>query len=104
MSGNNNKLTKPCTRLIIEHKEQTEVLTMRKMEIKENMTPIDRKCIEQGITRTELSRRSGVPIRTLEAWGKRIRIPRDVYVLYKVAQALGCHIEDLIEPELGENE
>jgi len=69
------------------------------MTITENMIPIDRKCIEMGISRTELSRRSGVPIRTLEAWSRRINIPRDVYQLYKVAQALGCHIEDIIEPE-----
>jgi len=72
---------------------------MRRMTMREDMTPIDKKCIEQGITRTELSRRSGVPIRTLEAWGKRIRIPRDVYVLQKVAQALNCSIEEIIEPE-----
>ena len=72
---------------------------MKKMTLTENTTKIDRKCIESGITRVELSRRSGVPLRTLEAWGKRIRIPRDVYVLLKVARALDCHIEDLIEPE-----
>jgi len=71
----------------------------RRMTMREDMTRIDRKCIEAGITRTELSRRSGVPVRTLEAWGKRIRLPRDVYVLQKVAKALDCHIEDLIEPE-----
>ena len=72
---------------------------MRRMTITEDMTKIDRKCVELGISRMELSRRSGVPIRTLEAWGKRLRVPRDVYVLQKVAQALECHIEDLIEPE-----
>lgn len=71
----------------------------RRMTMREDMTQIDRKCIEIGITRAELSRRSDVPIRTLEAWGKRIRTPRDVYVLQKVAKALDCHIEDLIEPE-----
>ena len=75
---------------------------MPKLTLKENMTPIDRKCVEIGISRLELSRRSGVSARTLEAWGKRLRIPRDVYQLYKVAQALECHIEDLIEPELAE--
>lgn len=72
---------------------------MRRMELTDNMTRIDRKCIEAGISRRELSRRSGVPIKTLEAWGKRTRLPRDVYQLQKVAQALGCYIEDLIEPE-----
>lgn len=77
---------------------------MRRMTMRDDMTPIDKKCIERGITRAELSRRSGVPIRTLEAWGKRLRIPRDVYVLLKVASALECRIEDLIEPELAEKE
>ena len=77
---------------------------MRRMPLREALTPIDKKCIERGITRTELSRRSGVPVRTLEAWGKRIRIPRDVYVLLKVANALECRIEDLIDPELAEKE
>lgn len=72
---------------------------MRRMTITENITRIDRRCIELGISRAELSRRSGVPIRTLEAWGKRLRVPRDVYVLAKVARALECRIEDLIEPE-----
>ena len=28
----------------------------------------------------------------------------NVYQLYKVAQVLECHIEDLIEPELAEKE
>lgn len=77
---------------------------MRRMAIKENMTPIDRKCIEQGISRKELAARSGVPIRTLEAWAKRTRIPRDVYQLHKVAQAFGCKIEDIIEPEIAEED
>ena len=71
---------------------------MRRMEFTDNMTRIDRKCIEAGISRRELSRRSGVPIKTLEAWGKRTRLPRDVYQLQKVAKALGCNIEELIEP------
>jgi len=75
---------------------------MPKLIEKEGMTPIDRKCLEAGISRLELSRRSGVSARTLEAWGKRLRIPRDVYQLNKVAKALGCHIEDLIEPEVAE--
>jgi len=75
---------------------------MRQLTMKEDMTLIDRKCIEKGISRRELARRSGVPVRTLEAWAVRKRLPRDVYQLYKVAQALGCHIEDLIEPELAE--
>ena len=75
---------------------------MRRMTLTENMTPIDRRCIERGISRTDLSRQSGVPLRTLEAWSRRINIPRDVYQLLKVAKALDCRIEDIIEPELAE--
>ena len=73
---------------------------MRRMTLNDNMTPIDRRCLQKGISRTELSRQSGVPLRTLEAWSHRVNIPRDVYQLLKVAKALDCHIEDLIEPEL----
>ena len=71
----------------------------RHMKITDNMTKIDLQCIEQGISRRELSRRSGVPLRTLENWSMRTRLPRDVYQLHKVAKALGCSIEDLMEPE-----
>jgi len=49
-----------------------------------------------GISRAELARRSGVPLRTLEAWDSGQNIPRDVYQLYKVAKVLNCSIEDLI--------
>ncbi len=71
----------------------------RRITITDNMTKIDQQCIEQGISRRELARRSGVPLRTLENWSMRTRLPRDVYQLHKVAQALGCSIEDIMEPE-----
>lgn len=76
------------------------------MNEKPNDNPIKMEILrkEQGISRQELSRRSGVPIRTLEGWSSRARLPRDVYQLLKVAKALGCQIEDLIEPELAEKE
>ena len=75
---------------------------MRKIPISENMTPIDRKCVEAGISRKQLAQMSGIPYVTIDQWGRRVRIPRDVYQLYKVAQVMGCHIEDLIEPEVAE--
>ena len=71
-----------------------------KMVMRGDLTPVDKKCIEKGISRAELSRRSGVPIRTLEGWANRSRTNPNVYQLYKVARVLDCHIEDLIEPEL----
>lgn len=77
---------------------------MRRMAISEGMTNIDRKCVEQGMTRKALAAKSGVPLRTLEAWGVRRRLPRDVYQLHKVAKALGCHIEDIMEPDPDEAE
>lgn len=75
---------------------------MRKLTMTENMTPIDKKLIEKGMTRADLARQSGVPLRTIEAWCRRLRVPRDVYQLLKLARVLGCQIEDLIEPEAGE--
>ena len=75
---------------------------MRKIPITGNMTPIDKKCLDAGITRRELAQMSGIPYVTIDQWARRKRLPRDVYQLYKVAQALECHIEDLIEPELAE--
>lgn len=75
---------------------------MRRIPVTENMTPIDRKCIEAGISRKELAQKSGIPYVTIDQWARRKRIPRDVYQLNKVAKTLGCHIEDLIEPEVAE--
>lgn len=72
---------------------------MRKLTMTENMTPIDKKLIENGMTRSDLSKQSGVPLRTIESWCRRLRVPRDVYQLLKLAKVLGCQIEDLIEPE-----
>lgn len=74
----------------------------RRITVTDNMTKIDLQCIEQGISRKELAERSGVPRRTLENWSMRTRLPRDVYQLHKVAQALGCSIEDIMEPEPSE--
>lgn len=75
---------------------------MRKLTMTENMTPIDKKLIEKGMTRSDLSKQSGVPLRTIESWCRRLRVPRDVYQLLKLAKVLGCQIEDLIEPEAGD--
>ena len=52
---------------------------MRKLTMTENMTPIDKKLIEKGMTRSDLSKQSGVPLRTIESWCRRLRVPRDVY-------------------------
>ena len=77
---------------------------MRKATIEVNMNPIDRNLVESGMTRATLARESGVPLRTLENWAKRTIKSPNVYQFYKVAQVLGCSMEDLLEPELLEGE
>ncbi len=60
------------------------------------MTKIEERRKAAGMSRSELSRQSDVPLRTLEEWEAGRRVPRDVYQLAKVAKALNCLIEDLI--------
>lgn len=71
----------------------------RKITISDNMTPLAKKLIEQGMTKKELADKSGVPLITIDQWTRRLRKSPNVYQLYKVAKVLGCHIEDIIEPE-----
>lgn len=73
---------------------------MAYMKNTENLAPVDRIRMEKGISRSELSRRTGVPARTLEDWSARKYTNPSAKHLYAVAQALGCRMEDLIEPEL----
>ena len=54
---------------------------------------------EKSINRAQLSRTSGVPLRTIEDWEAGKSIPTNVYQLLKVSKVLGCNIEDLICPE-----
>ena len=54
-----------------------------------------------SMSRAELSKQSGVPARTIDDWENGRREPRDVYQLKKIADVLGCYIEDLIEEESG---
>lgn len=61
--------------------------------------PIDARCKELGISRRELCRRAGVSCRTVESWCSGHRQNPDVYQLWRVARALGCRIEDLLDPE-----
>lgn len=74
----------------------------RKITISENMTPLAKTLVDRGMTKKELAERSGVPLVTIDQWTRRVRKNPNVYQLYKVAQVLGCHMEDLIEPELAE--
>lgn len=73
---------------------------MRRITMTDDMTPLAKKLIEQGMTKKDLAEKSGVPLVTIDQWTRRLRKSPNVYQLYKVAQVLKCHIEDLIEPEL----
>ena len=73
---------------------------MRKTTIEGNITPIDKRLVQMGMTRVTLARLSGVPLRTLENWSKRTIKSPNVYQFYRVAKVLGCTVEDLLEPEL----
>lgn len=75
---------------------------MRRITVTEDMTPIARMLVDRGMTKKELAQKSGVPLPTIDQWTWRLRRNPNVYQLYKVAQVLECHIEDLIEPELVE--
>lgn len=52
--------------------------------------------LTRGMSRAELSRRSGIPIRTLESWDAQVRKPSDLARMKEIAQILDCSIEDLI--------
>lgn len=60
------------------------------------MNKITERRTAAGISRSELARQSGVPLRTLEDWEHEKTIPTNVYQLAKVARVLNCMIEDLI--------
>lgn len=77
---------------------------MRRITITDNMTPLAKKLVEQGMTKKELAEKSGVPLGTIDQWTRRLRKSPNVYQLAKVAKVLGCHIEDILELEQSENE
>ncbi len=51
---------------------------------------------EKKVNRSQLSRISGVPLRTLEDWESGRNKPTDVYQLLKIAHVLECSVEDLV--------
>ncbi len=73
-------------RFLIENRKENETGKNRIREIRE----------EKGMSRAELARKSGVPLRTLENWEYQIKQPTDVKQLDKVARVLEVLIEDLI--------
>lgn len=60
---------------------------------KDLTTKIAVKMEALGVTRNELCEATGVSYRTLEAWLRRDRIPRDVYALKNLADAFNKVID-----------
>ena len=52
-----------------------------------------------NISRAELSRQSGIPLRTLECWELGKRSPRDFDKIDTLARTLGTPIESLIDDQ-----
>jgi putative transcriptional regulator len=52
---------------------------------------------KQGITRYELSRRTGLIYQIIDRYYKNAVVRYDSYVLDKICEALDCQISDIIE-------
>lgn len=54
-----------------------------------------------GLSQSELAKKSGVPLRTLQALeiGARDINKSSVITVYKLAKAIGCPIEEIMEDE-----
>ena len=63
---------------------------------KVSMNRIKRAREVAGISRIQLAKLSGVPVRTIDDWENERRKPRDIYQIKKVADALNVEIEDII--------
>lgn len=53
-----------------------------------------KKC---GITRYELSKRTGIIYHTIDSYYKNQVVRYDSYILNKICEALNCNISDIIE-------
>ena len=81
----------------IESYLNTEQFKTRQELVKETNIALMMK--KTNISKAELVERSGIPKRTIESWLRRERIPRDVYVLNRIAEVLGCPIEKLLDDD-----
>ena len=50
-----------------------------------------------GITRYELSKRTGIIYHTIDSYYKNQVVRYDSYILNKICEALNCNISDIIE-------
>lgn len=60
-------------------------------------TKIEQRRKEHGLTRVDLAKASGIPVRTISDWEARRRSPRNFDKLGKLAEVLNCTVADLLE-------
>ena len=58
---------------------------------------LDKLLKEKGVTRYELSKRTGVKFQTLDSYYKNQVVRYDSYLLNLICKALDCDISDIIE-------
>ena len=58
---------------------------------------IDKYLEQHGITRYELSKRTGIIYHTIDSYYKNQVVRYDSYILDKICLALNCDISDIIE-------
>lgn len=58
---------------------------------------LDRYLNEQGITRYELAKRTGIKFQTIDGYYKNRVVRYDAYILDCICSALECEISDIIE-------
>ena len=58
----------------------------------------------KGFSQEELSKSSGIPVKTIQSWEQGVRMPRDIYVIERFCNALEISIDDLLHDELAHAE
>lgn len=58
---------------------------------------IDKHLKKIGLTRYELSKRTGIIYHTIDSYYKNQVVRYDSYILNKICEALDCDISDIIE-------
>ncbi|MBQ3012254.1 MAG: helix-turn-helix transcriptional regulator [Clostridia bacterium] len=61
---------------------------------------LDAQLEKCGITRYELSKRTGIIYHTIDSYYKNQVVRYDSYILNKICEALNCNISDIIEYKL----
>lgn len=63
------------------------------------MTKLKERRQASGLSQSGLAKQSGVDVRIIQAYeqGYRDINKAEAFTVYKLAKALGCHIEDILE-------